>query len=57
MNVEIMGISLLVIAGKILAKIILSRIKQLSGVVLPESHCGLRAGRSTIDMIFILRQL
>ena len=51
------GISLLVIAGKILAKIILGRIKQISEEVLPESQCGFRANRSTIDMIFTLRQL
>ena len=25
--------------------------------ILPESQCGFRAGRSTIDMIFLLRQL
>ena len=51
------GISLLVIAGKILAKIILSRIRDLSETVLPESQCGFRTNRSTIDMIFTLRQL
>ena len=51
------GISLLSIAGKILAKIILNRIKKISEEVLPESQCGFRAGRSTIDMIFTLRQL
>ena len=51
------GISLLAIAGKILAKIILNRIKSVSEELLPESQCGFRAGRSTTDMIFTLRQL
>ena len=51
------GISLLLIAGKILAKITLNPIKKLAEVVLTESQYGFRAGRSTIDMIFSLRQL
>ena len=42
---------------KILAKIVLNRIKTISEAVLPESQCGFRAGRSTTDMIFTLRQL
>lgn len=51
------GISLLATAGKILAKIILNRIKTISEEVLLESQCGFRPGRSTTDMIFTLRQL
>lgn len=51
------GISLLAIAGKVLAKIMLNRLKIISEAVLPESQCGFRAGRSTADMIFTLRQL
>ena len=51
------GISLLSTAGKILAKIILGRIQDISENVLPESQCGFRANRSTVDMIFTLRQL
>ena len=49
------GISLLSIPGKILAKMILSRLLNLSEEVLPESQCGFRAGRSTTDMIFTIR--
>lgn len=52
------GISLLSIAGKILARVLLNRlIAHLERDLLPESQCGFRAGRSTIDMIFAARQL
>ena len=52
------GISLLSIAGKILARVILNRInKHLVSSVYPEAQCGFRAGRGTVDMIFGLRQL
>ena len=52
------GISLLSIAGKILARILLNRLtKHLEQGHLPESQCGFRAGRSTVDMVFSARQL
>ena len=51
------GISLLVIAGKIMAKIIQTRLSKLAENVLTESQCGFRKERSTIDMIFSLRQI
>ena len=52
------GISLLSIAGKILARLILNRIIQhLIDEIYPESQCGFRAGRGVIDMIFSLRQV
>ena len=53
------GISLLSIAGKILARIILNRlIKHIECIgLIPESQCGFRSGRGTMDMIFSLRQL
>jgi len=51
------GISLLSIAGKILARIMLNRIgAHIAPSVLPESQCGFRSGRGTMDMIFCLRQ-
>ena len=43
------GISLLSIAGKIFARIVLNR--------LPEAQCGFRPGRSNLDMIFTVRQV
>lgn len=52
------GISLLSIAGKVLAKIMLSRlVEHISETVLPETQCGFRKTRSTTDMVFVLRQL
>ena len=50
--------SLLSVASKVLAKIMLTRLlKHVVDFVLPESQCGFRRGRSTIDMIFAARQL
>ncbi|KAI8483937.1 hypothetical protein Bbelb_383270 [Branchiostoma belcheri] len=51
------GISLLSIVGKAFARVILNRLQILAERVYPESQCGFRAGRSTTDMIFTLRQL
>ena len=52
------GISLLSIAGKILARILLNRLSvHLEKGLLPESQCGFRKERGTIDMIFAARQL
>ena len=51
------GISLLSIAGKILARVFLNRLlKHLEQDHLPKSQCGFRTGRGTIDMIFEARQ-
>ena len=52
------GISLLSVAGKVLAKIMLTRLfEHVADLVLPESQCCFRCGRSTIDMTFVARQL
>ncbi|KAL8570335.1 hypothetical protein ACOMHN_035753 [Nucella lapillus] len=51
------GISLLSIAGKILARAINRLIFNISEKNLPEAQCGFRPGRSTIDMIFAVRQV
>ena len=51
------GISLLSTVGKTFARVILSRLQTLAARVYPESQCGFQAGRSTIDMIFSIRQL
>ena len=52
------GISLLSIAGKTLARVLLNHLNaHLERDVLPESQCGFCAGRGTADMIFAARQL
>ena len=51
------GISLLSVIGKVFAKVILIWLQKLAERVYPESQCGFRAGRSTIDMVFSLRQV
>lgn len=52
------GISLLCIAGKAFARILLNRLEtHIAPLILPETQCGFRPNRSTMDMIFCLRQL
>ena len=51
------GISLLSIVGKVYARVVLNRLQKLADRIYPESQCGFRAERSTVDMIFSLRQL
>ncbi|VDL99513.1 unnamed protein product [Schistocephalus solidus] len=52
------GISLLNIAGKIFARILLNRLNgHLEQGLLPESQCGFRRHRGITDMIFAARQL
>ncbi len=51
------GIPLLSNVGKAFARVILNRLQLLADRVYPESQCGFRAQRSTIDMLFSLRQL
>lgn len=51
------GISLLSTGGKILARIMASRLIKHVDRITPESQSGFRPGRGTIDLIFTLRQL
>jgi len=53
------GISLLSIAGKILARILLNRLGNhvYQNDILPESQCGFRPAWGTMDMIFAVRQI
>ena len=52
------GISLLSIAGKVLAVVLLNRLNEhLESGLLPESQCGFRKDRKTIDIILTTRQL
>lgn len=51
------GISLLSVVGKLFAKVLLVRLQRLAERIYPESQCGFRPQRSTMDMIFSVRQL
>ena len=51
------GISLLSVVGKGFARVVLTKLQILAERTLPESQCGFRTGRSTIDMIFSVRQM
>ena len=52
------GISLLSIAGKTLARIIVNRLtSKVADQVIPESQCGFRSARGTVDMLFSARQV
>jgi hypothetical protein len=49
------GISLLVVAGKVFARILLNRVQRMLDKKLLEEQAGFRSGRSTLDQVFILR--
>lgn len=51
------GIALLEVMGKVVAKIILSRLQHLAEDTLPEEQCGFRRGRGCTDMTFVVRQI
>ena len=51
-------ITLLSIAGKILARVLLNRlILTIAQESTPKSRCGFRSNRGTVDMIFVQRQI
>ena len=51
------GISLLDVVGKLVGRVLQSRLQRLAEKVLPESQCGFRRGRSCTDGTFCIRQL
>jgi Reverse transcriptase (RNA-dependent DNA polymerase) len=52
------GISLLSVVGKVFSRVLLNRLLQwITPTILPESQCGFRQGRGTVDMIFTARQI
>lgn len=51
------GISLLSAAGKVLAHIINNRLIHLAEKLLPETQCGFRPNRGTVDAIFVVKQI
>ena len=50
-------IALLDVVGKVLAKIIQTRLQEVAELQLPESQCGFRKGRGCSDMVYTVRQL
>ena len=57
MTATFTGEYLLTILGRIYARVFFVRLHKLDERVYTESQCGFRAGRSTIDVIFSLKQL
>ena len=52
------GITMVSIAGKILARVLLKRlIPTIATESTPEIQCGFRSNRGTADVIFVLRQI
>ena len=53
------GIALVSHAGKVFLKIVAHRLSGHceTGGILPEEQCGFRPGRSTVDMLFVMRRL
>jgi len=51
------GVSLLPHCGKVMAMVILQRIRKRTEEVLSEAQAGFRAGRSTVDQLFTLRRI
>ena len=51
------GIALLDVVGKLVARVVQTRLQKLAENELPESQCGFRRGRGCTDMIFVVRQL
>ena len=43
--------------GKLVDRVIPSRLQSIADDVLPESQCGFRSGRGCTDMIFSVRQI
>ena len=51
------GISLLNVPGKVLALILLERLQPIIEPQLMDTQCGFRKGRSTVDQIWVTRQV
>lgn len=51
------GIALLDVVGKVVARVLQSRLQRIAEEVLPDSQCGFRRNRSCTDMIFAVRQI
>ena len=50
-------ISFLSVVSKVFARVVLARQQIPAERIYPETQCGFRSGRPTVDMIFSVRQL
>ena len=48
------GIALLDVVGKVLARLVQNRLREVAEEILPESQCGFRQSRGCTDMIFVV---
>ena len=51
------GISLPSVVGYVIARVVRTRLQVFAKRIYPESQCGFRAERLTVDMVFAVRQL
>ena len=51
------GIYLLSIVCKVFTRVVLVRLQVLTGHIYPQSQCGFKSKKSTVDMIFSIREL
>ena len=51
------GISLLIVPRKVMSLVLLERLQSIIEPQLMEAQCGLRQGRSTVDQIWVVRQV
>ena len=56
LHIYFRGISLLLIAYKVLTSVLCERLKSHAKALIGPYQCGFRPGKSTIDQIFTLRQ-
>ena len=50
------GIVLLDVVGKVLARLVQNRLREVAEEILPEPQCGFRQSRGCTDMIFVVQQ-
>ena len=51
------GISLLNVVGKIYVRILVDRVRRVTGVLIEDEKRGVRAGRGCVDQILTLKQI
>ena len=51
------GISLLSIPGKVYGRVLIDKVREITGGMVGEEQCGFRTGRGCVDQVFSLKQL